>query len=361
MAMKKAQDIQEYKPDPSLEYAPLPDEYLQNGGTDEKQEREHNGQIHRKHRQKRMLLMTLAFAAMVYVGYASGFWRDPNSKTPAKTEMEAGADTGTDTGELPDAAQAADLTEQQTGDHGAGQTGSQSQDQTAQTTEPAVDPEQVLLDRMLRIQVYHDTYDMLTYENEVLAENEISAGSLLNGESYQLPECEPVEGYTFLGWVARLEISGADYILLSDQSALTAEDLIAMASTGNLQKLTAAWQEQKDTEPVGVSIHAAWRKNEPDKWSCVLILDANGGALQGSERVTYAAEGPMGSGCTIYLCAYPVPVREGYRFTGWYPQQETQEQPKNRLSGLDFFEKDGDDWDFSHMHSITLYAGWKAE
>lgn len=53
-------------------------------------------------------------------------------------------------------------------------------------------------------------------------------------------------------------------------------------------------------------------------WPNLLTLDANGGTIENENTMTYDAATPMGSGGYVYLCAYPIPVREGYTFTGDY-------------------------------------------
>ena len=44
-------------------------------------------------------------------------------------------------------------------------------------------------------------------------------------------------------------------------------------------------------------------------------------------------------------------------FTGWYTEADGGDR-KTRLFGMDFYEKNGEDYDWSHPKTITLYAGW---
>ena len=85
--------------------------------------------------------------------------------------------------------------------------------------------------------------------------------------------------------------------------------------------------------------------------------------MENRTSVTYDALGSLWSGANVYLCAYPVPVREGYTFAGWYATPDLSQKPVSVLQSPVFFnEKVGEDGsvsiDWSSPKPLTLYAGW---
>ena len=66
----------------------------------------------------------------------------------------------------------------------------------------------------------------------------------------------------------------------------------------------------------------------------MLTLDANGGTINSSASETMNACGPFMSGSVIYPAAYGVPVRDGYRFTGWYSDAGCSGKPVTFLSAV---------------------------
>ena len=61
----------------------------------------------------------------------------------------------------------------------------------------------------------------------------------------------------------------------------------------------------------------------------------------------------------MYLCGYPVPVRRGYRFDGWYLITEEGEIRVETLPAFHFFaEKDGES-DYNAPLELHLMAGWE--
>ena len=188
--------------------------------------------------------------------------------------------------------------------------------------------------------VYNDTYDPdNNWNNRVLEEGFIFEAQLAQGMDYALPEYEPVEGYIFMGWVIYYESGNMGMA----GEALTANNI--------------CYVKPKDGSR-SIEVHAAWRHDGIGKWPHLLTLDANGGTIENEGSVTYDADGPMASGSYVYLCAYPLPVREGYTFTGWYAEPDCNGKQVKRLMGIDFYEKKGDDFDWSTTKPITLYAGW---
>ena len=74
-----------------------------------------------------------------------------------------------------------------------------------------------------------------------------------------------------------------------------------------MRKATAVW-----------IFTAVWNSQDPAAWQMIMVLDANGGTMEGQPSQTYNALTPKYSGGTVYLCGYPTPEREGYHFAGWY-------------------------------------------
>jgi|GEM_PF-447953 len=112
-----------------------------------------------------------------------------------------------------------------------------------------------------------------------------------------------------------------------------------------------------------VEVYVLWNKTDDDITFAedILTLDANGG----EGTVTVSLETPMASEGMIFLCKYPVPVREGYTFTGWYETPLAVGEPVDFLEVMSFFTNTKDDGygnidiDWSAPAHKTLYAGWR--
>lgn len=310
---------------PGAEYTPLPDEFMQGGG-----EKTNEPEKKRNRRMRRMYGMTAAFvlAGCVLFGVT-----EPGKDIPADgteiTENTAGQKT----------------------DEGTGAS-----------------------DNTVHILVYNDSFDEehflqsgLGEYNLLLAEETLTEGYFTEGGSYTLPSYDKAQeenGYEFLGWAAYYKKKKADggpkLVLLPD--TLTEENLLCFASADGVRE---------------VEIHAAWRTAESgdgtqtgSNMTNTLILQAQGGLIEGEESITYNAATPLASAGAVYLCAYPVPVREGYTFTGWFetPVAGAENgtgaeaaQSVERLYATAFYEKDegAAEPDWSAPKSIVLYAGWK--
>lgn len=195
---------------------------------------------------------------------------------------------------------------------------------------------------ILEITVYNGSFDM---ENG--AERILYQGSIPEAEftGLALPEPELQEGFSFLGFVLSggRDSEGMDHFYRL-QDVLTPEDtaLAVPGEDGVRQvKIYAAWQAVGDEE----------------KW-LPLTLDGNGSG----STVSVDANGPLWSGGSVYLCAYPEPERDGYRFAGWYWDSECVQGPVESLSAVQFFEKNQEgEIDWSAAREITLYARWIPE
>lgn len=324
---------------PGAEYTPLPDDFLQGGGkkTNEPEKK-------RNRRMRRMYGMTAAFvlAGCILFGVT-----DPGEDIPADgTEITENA-TGPKTDEGPE----------------AGKT-----DNTAAAGDTDAS------DNTVHILIYNDSFDEkhflqsgLGEYNLLLAEETLTESYFTEGGSYTLPSYDKTQeenGYEFLGWAAYYKKKKADggpkLVLLPD--TLTEENLLCFAPADGVRE---------------VEIHAAWRlagngdgTQMGSNMTNTLILQAQGGLIEGEESITYNAVTPLASAGAVYLCAYPVPVREGYTFTGWFETPEAGEkngtgteafQSVERLNATAFYEKDegAAEPDWSAPKTIVLYAGWK--
>lgn len=304
---------------PGAEYTPLPDEFMQGGG-----EKTNEPEKKRNRRMRRMYGMTAAFvlAGCILFGVT-----EPGKDIPAD---------GTE------------ITENTAG---------QKKD-----------------DGTVHILVYNDSFDEKHFQqsglgeyNLLLAEETFAESYFTEGGGYTLPSYEKAQeenGYEFLGWAAYYKKKKADggpkLVLLPD--TLTEENLLCFAPADGVRE---------------VEIHAAWRMagngdgtQMGSNMTNTLILQAQGGLIEGEESITYNAVTPLASAGAVYLCAYPVPVREGYTFTGWFETPEAGEkdgtgteafQSVERLNATAFYEKDegAAEPDWSAPKSIVLYAGWK--
>ena len=156
--------------------------------------------------------------------------------------------------------------------------------------------------------------------------------------SLALPQPEtPSDGsYAFLGWAGRYDTAGGK-VWTTVPDPLTA-DFAASIRPG-------------DTGERSIVLRAAWRLTEQSRYPWSLTLD------DGVTAVTYEAAVPMASGGDVYLCAYPQPVRDGYRFAGWL---NAAGERVDLLPASAFFAKTADgETDWRTTVSVTLTADWE--
>lgn len=190
----------------------------------------------------------------------------------------------------------------------------------------------------IEVTVHNGSIDMADFSERVLFR-----GSFPEAEftGVPLPDPEPEEGYVFLGFVLSAG-ADADYTV---QGVLTPQDA----------QLVAPGADGVRT----LNVYGAWRAEDGGEPWMPLTLDANGG----TPTVSFDAAGPLMSGSTVYLCAYPEPERPGYRFAGWYREPECTGEPMKRLQATEFFTKDTQgniDWRIPSA-GIALYARWIPE
>ena len=149
-----------------------------------------------------------------------------------------------------------------------------------------------------------------------------------------LPQPETPEGFAFLGWAAHFSGDKDTYpkwSLLTER--FTAEDALRI---------------QPDEEGNrSVDIHAVWSSQDPAAWQMIMVLDANGGTMEGQPSQMYNALTPKYSGGTVYLCGYPTPEREGYHFAGWYLTTDEGDIRVETLPASRFFAQKGGEPDYT--------------
>ncbi len=127
--------------------------------------------------------------------------------------------------------------------------------------------------------------------------------------------------------------------------------------------ITAAEFAEKDS----VTVTATYVSNTFDEKYISVILNANGGTIEGKESAKYNYLGGGNSGTSMSLLPY-VPTRNGYTFNGWNSKKDGKgknckylywrEWDKERDSE---FERDGlitEDGGYERYHNLTLYATW---
>lgn len=294
------------------EYQPLPDEYLQ------REVHTGNGEQKETQKQKWMRLLCMLMACIL-LGYSVYGAEAPEEGTVATTEES----------------QIVDGTVENRGD--------EEKDEEKDTGQYPLEG------GSLHYKIYNETMLEQPTNDEwerILEEGEISIEQLLAGEVITLPQPETPEGFTFLGWAACFRGEKDAYPKWSMiTEAFTAEEAVRIKpdEEGNRS----------------VDIHAVWNSQDPAAWQTVMVLDANGGNIGGQASQTYNALTPKYSGGTVYLCGYPVPVREGYRFTGWYLENGEGKIRVETLPASRFFaQKDGEP-DYSQPLELHLVADWE--
>lgn len=312
------------------EYPPLPDEYLQQdrlvwNGKQEQKERQ-------KNQKRKAMRMVCMLAACVLLGYSVYGAEAGQEKIPVQAveESEPSVAGGED-----DPAQTADTEMKAAADT----------EEIAEQTKGFYPLE----GGILYYKIYNETHlanPTADAWERILEEGEISIEQLLAGEVITLPQPETPEGFAFLGWAAHFSGDKDTYpkwSLLTER--FTAEDALRI---------------QPDEEGNrNVDIHAVWSSQDPAAWQMIMVLDANGGTMEGQPSQTYNALTPKYSGGTVYLCGYPTPEREGYHFAGWYLTTDEGDIRVETLPASRFFAEKGGEPDYNAPLELHLMAGWE--
>lgn len=114
-----------------------------------------------------------------------------------------------------------------------------------------------------------------------------------------------------------------------------------------------------------IEVTAVYKKNtfEEDD-SYILVLDANGGKIDGMDVNKYNYVGGETSATEMSIFQY-VPVREGYKFNGWKAKKDGSGETYNyiywgawRNQEDSVFEKDTLNEEYDIYKNLTLYASW---
>ena len=306
---------------PAAEYQPLPDEYLQQTHPMENRKRE------QKRKGMRMLCMLTACVLLGYSTYQAETGQ-LEEFVPTAEELQAPMGTGENREDEPVQSPTAEI--------------------KTDTTEPS--PRQYPLEGgILYYKIYNETLLEQPTADEwerILEEGEISIEQFLAGEVITLPQPEVPEGFAFLGWAAHFRGEKDTYpkwSLLTE--SFTAEDAVRI-------------QPDEDGNR-SVDIHAVWKPTDPAAGQMVMVLDANGGTIEGQPSQTYNALTPKYSGGTVYLCGYPIPERKEYRFTGWYLTTNEGDVRVETLSASRFFAQNNGEPDYNTPLELHLTAGWE--
>ena len=319
----------EYNFDPTKEYTPLPDEYLQNGG------RWENDNYKPRRKIKKMFYLFITFAVMSLAVYTS----------EVTVRNKILAENQDDSGSLSD--KAGDIAGDITGDTGNTDNINNADKGTEETQLPAYPLE----NGVLKYIVYNETIEYhpereVRVAEVVLDEGEIQIEQFTSGYEYRIPAYNAADNFIFLGWVAKYD-NGTNayprYHLLGD--TISSNDVS---------------QIKPDSDGVRtIEIHAAWRVDVPTTPTYKMVLDANGGTIDKEASKEYDTLTPKASSGIVYLSAYPIPVREGYKFTGWYKSADLQGKPQEYMYGANFYEVKNNEPDWSALRTVTLYAGWE--
>ena len=312
------------------EYQPLPDEYLQQEAYTGNRKQEQK----KKRKWMRMLCMLAACVLLGYSVYQTEAAEE--GSTPTVEELQI---TDESAGNPEDGENDAGLQQEVAEKPAAG---------AEEATEQAVG-HYPLTDGILYYKIYNETMlDQPTADEweRILEEGEIPVEQLLAGEVIGLPQPEVPEGFVFLGWAAHFPGEKETYPKWSMiTESFTAED--------------AARIQPDEEGNRSVDIHAVWRTQDPEAWQMRMVLDADGGLIEGQTTQTYNALTPKYSGGTVYLCGYPVPEREGYRFTGWYLTTDEGKKRVETLPASRFFGEKNGEPDYSQPLEVHLTAGWE--
>ena len=239
-------------------------------------------------------------------------------------------------------------------------------------------PDWALGDRLLRITVVNNSGFDIDWDTgeiipEILLQTEMNE---LEFTGLELPVPEEPEEYephsfTFVGFVlvagedGEEEPSYSVYVGLE----LTPEAVARAPVVTYTDPDTGETREMHD-----LVLFDMWLCNLEDH-PYTVELDPNGGLFQTftsapgvvlyDDSMSFNVRSPLYSSTIAWTAFFPVPVRPGYTFTGWYRDPECSGRPVVILYGDDFYgllepEDPGGapEIDWSVVVPVKLYAGW---
>lgn len=176
------------------------------------------------------------------------------------------------------------------------------------------------------------------------------------------------------------EINGEDKILISqkaddfttvDLSKYTAvRDGYKLCGWGCNGKIVTSIDKSYFTKKYIVTVTALYKSSEPynendeDAGIRTLILDANGGTLDGATSPKYNYDGGKDSSASMLIFHY-IPERAGYKFIGWNSKKDGSGKNYTSLYWRDWgidskkeFDRDMLIKDCDYYKYLTLYAVW---
>ena len=176
------------------------------------------------------------------------------------------------------------------------------------------------------------------------------------------------------------EINGEDKILISqnaddfttvDLSKYTAvRDGYKFCGWGCDGKIVTSIDKSYFTKKYTVTVTALYKSSEPynendeDAEIRTLILDANGGTLDGATSPKYNYDGGKDSSASMLIFHY-IPKRDGYKFIGWNSKKDDSGKDYTSIHWKDWsidietdFDRNMPIEDHNCYKYLTLYAVW---